>query len=499
MLFINLVSDNKAKYSNEDYRRAVLARKIQVLIGRPSTRDYIRIVDNGLLPNCPIHLDDIIAAENIFGAEVGCLKGKTTRRTGPKVNDEKQESLPATMLSQYREVTLSADIMHVNKIPFLVTVSKHIKFITVEAIPNRKIPSIRKAMKEVVQVYQQKGFKIKWTLMDNEFEPLRGDLANLGIGLNEAGRDEHVPQVERMIRTIKERARANYNMLPFKHMPPIMVIEMIKAAVFWLNAFPVEGGISDRMSPRTIVTGHTVDYSKHCKYEFGEYVQAHEEHDNSMRPRTVGALALRPNGNAQGNWYFLSLSTGRILNQTHATKLPMPAEVIDRVHALARRQKANQGLLFTNRIEATALDDLVSDDDSDDESYEPSEHGSDSDDDEESFGDDEDSDDPDGPGGEDDGDDDDEPNVPGFEPMLSHAPIVNEIKNTAGEDESECEEETADEEMQSTGVHTADDGEQDSELPDDEIVDESKAVSMETLGDNDQQTLEQEMDAKYGA
>jgi hypothetical protein len=114
-----------------------------------------------------------------------------------------------------------------------------------------------------------------------------------------------------------------------------MVIEMVKAAVFWLNSFPVADGVSDHMSPRTIVTGHKVDYVKHCQYEFGEYVQVHEEHDNSMSARTVGALAMRPTGNAQGNWYFMSLSSGRILNCTHGTKLPMPDEVIDRVHAIA--------------------------------------------------------------------------------------------------------------------------------------------------------------------
>ena len=33
-----------------------------------------------------------------------------------------------------------------------------------------------------------------------------------------------------------------------------------------------------------------------------------------MSPRTVGALVLHPTGNAQGNFYFMSLSTGRMLN-----------------------------------------------------------------------------------------------------------------------------------------------------------------------------------------
>ena len=78
------------------------------------------------------------------------------------------------------------------------------------------------------------------------------------------------------------------------------------------------------MSPRTIITGRHVDYNKHCKYEFGQYVQVHDQHDNTMLPRTTGALALRPTGNGQGNFYFFSLTTGRVLNRVHATPLPMP-------------------------------------------------------------------------------------------------------------------------------------------------------------------------------
>ena len=85
------------------------------------------------------------------------------------------------------------------------------------------------------------------------------------------------------------------------------------------------------VSPHTIITGQHVDYNKHCKYEFGQYVQVHHQHDNTMLPQTTGALALRPTGNAQGNFYFFSLTTGRVLNRVHATPLPMPDNVIKRV------------------------------------------------------------------------------------------------------------------------------------------------------------------------
>eukprot|EP00978_Attheya_sp_CCMP212_P049050 scaffold608902_cov208-Attheya_sp.AAC.1 len=73
-LFVNTVEDNKAKFTSRDYSQAVLARKIQKTIGRPSTRTFIDIVKNNLLKNCPITTRDIEIAEEIFGPDVGILK-----------------------------------------------------------------------------------------------------------------------------------------------------------------------------------------------------------------------------------------------------------------------------------------------------------------------------------------------------------------------------------------------------------------------------------------
>jgi hypothetical protein len=134
-------------------------------------------------------------------------------------------------------------------------------------------------------------------------------------------------------------------------MPKQLIAEMVKSAIFWLNSFPNMKGISDNMSPRFIVTGQSVDYVKHCRYQFGEYVQVHEPHDNSMAPRTVGTLALRPTGNAQGSFYLLSLATRRVINRARATKLPMPEEVIKRVGLLAKREGAIPDLGFEDRYE----------------------------------------------------------------------------------------------------------------------------------------------------
>ena len=141
-------------------------------------------------------------------------------------------------------------------------------------------------------------------------------MAALGVTLNATARDEHVGEAERRIRTLKERIRAMYNTMQFRfeRLPARLIIEMAKSACFWLNCFPARNGVSKTLSPRTILTGLTIDHDLHCKHSFGQYVQTHEQHDNSNASRTIGALACRPTGSAQGNWFYFSLSTGRIIN-----------------------------------------------------------------------------------------------------------------------------------------------------------------------------------------
>ena len=84
--------------------------------------------------------------------------------------------------------------------------------------------------------------------------------------------------------------------------------------LFYVNAFSPKSGISDHMSPMTIVEGVKLDHNKHLKVIPGKYAQTFEGSDNTMKVRTIGAIALGPSGNLQGGVQFLSLKTGLILN-----------------------------------------------------------------------------------------------------------------------------------------------------------------------------------------
>ena len=140
-LVVNTLKENKKNYTHNDYLRARRALELQVAMGRPITAVFVEALKNSGILNCPVTPADVEAAEQIFGPDIGSLKGKTMRRNPPIV-DSPITSVPANTLERYRNVTLCVDIMYINHVAMLVSLSRNIKFGTTEAIPNNKSATI---------------------------------------------------------------------------------------------------------------------------------------------------------------------------------------------------------------------------------------------------------------------------------------------------------------------------------------------------------------------
>jgi hypothetical protein len=117
--------------------------------------------------------------------------------------------------------------------------------------------------------------------------------------LNIASSHAHVPEIEHRIRVVKERCRAIRHALPFQRLPKLLTIHIVLDVVKVLNLFPTKRGVSDTLSPETIMSGETLDYKKHLRLQIGQYCQVHEQDAprNSLHPRTKGAIALGPSRN----------------------------------------------------------------------------------------------------------------------------------------------------------------------------------------------------------
>ena len=337
MVFIETVSQKMEKYTKRQYDHAVRATETYAKVGCPSMGDFKFLIQNNLIHNCPVTIEDLHVAEDIFGANINALKGKTTRRT-PKVVEIDYVEVPPEIMRLHKEVTITGDIFYVQGQTFFVTLSRKIKFNTLECLDSTNTKALSQACEQVINMYSRWGFKVTDIIMDMQFEPLRSYLLQHKVILNATSANEHVGDIERFIRVVKERVRALRSRLPYTRLPPRLVIAMVRHVCRWLNVFCPKDGVSNTISPCALITGVKLDYAKHCRVEVGAYVQVHDEPhptNNTDKERTTGAIALEHNGNLQGGYKFLSLTTGRVLDRRNFTILPVTNDVIRRVHELA--------------------------------------------------------------------------------------------------------------------------------------------------------------------
>ena len=201
---------------------------------------------------------DVARADKIYGKDIHALKGK---QTGLSRNQWWKIIWSCLKVSWKTTKILLSALTSCLSTKFR---SRHIKFTTVEVIQKRKKFQLSECIKNVIAIYTQRGFKVQHALLDGKFVPLRTDLLNMGIHANCATQNEHVPEIERQNRVIKERARACRSTLPFEVLPQLLLVKMVNNCVPWINMFPAKGGISS-VSPMTLMTRIKLDYSKHCR------------------------------------------------------------------------------------------------------------------------------------------------------------------------------------------------------------------------------------------
>jgi hypothetical protein len=356
---VDTIKANREGFADRDYERAKRAGKALGLVRYPSPRYLKNMVSSIMIKNCPVTPSNVDNANKIFGPDLATLKGKTVRVTPPVVMTDYVQ-IPQEIVSLNRNVKLGIDIMFVNGLPFMVSISCKIKFTTVEYLLGWKQPQLVNSIRKIINLYQTRGFTIDTALMDRKFECLRSDLPELN--LNATAARKHVPDVERQIRVLEERSRAIWSTLPFQAISGRIIIALVYYAAFWLNAFPPSISVSATYSPRTIMTGTTLDFAKHCKLPFGAYAEDHEEYPqtNTMAQRTGGVVCLRPMGNFKGSYKMMCLTTGRKITRKQFQELPMPASVIKRIKTIADKEQQDKTLVFTYRNANPIEDDDVS-------------------------------------------------------------------------------------------------------------------------------------------
>ena len=360
---VSTVADNRAVFTRQEVEGADRARQLYRTIGHPSQRKFEAILDRGSILNCPVTKSDAQRATIIYGPDLAYLKGKTMDHpASPHVATQLLSPLPGDIAKHHSNITLCFDFFYVQRLPFIHAISQKVGYRQAAIVSDRTKETMLSFVNKSILEYTARGFEVVDVHADKEFECLRESLGNVPLEI--CGPDEHVPEVECSIRTMKETMR---------RLPKVMITELVAMATRCLNGFPKEDGVSEHMSPHSIVTGRArMDYNK-IPLEFGSYVQLLDRSVNTIRSRTIGAIALNPTGDENGTYRFMSLKTGQVLTKGPGcwTEVPVTYLAIAHVEALAK-QEGQPLLQDSNLLVEWRPNQPFDEDDGYDDNYEPS-------------------------------------------------------------------------------------------------------------------------------
>jgi hypothetical protein len=242
-LFLNTVAGQKARYTRRKIEGVDTARALYQKLGHPSEQVSNKILQESMIRNCPLTSDDAKRALQIYGRNVATLKGKTVKQKKRGTSNYQPIGIPAPIVEKYNKPRLFMDILSVNGRPYFHTISQWIKLCTVAPIPNRYKRTVLLEAKAVINKYKARGFTISRIEAGQEFMCITNDI--LPINLNAAAADDHVAEVERSIRTVKERTRCTVQGMPYQRIPRLMMRSAVQGAHKSLNQFLAWDGASD--------------------------------------------------------------------------------------------------------------------------------------------------------------------------------------------------------------------------------------------------------------
>ena len=162
-------------------------------MGYPLKRDFTNIVSSKMIVNCSVMPQDIENADNIFGPDVPSMKGKSVRKR-PKDIVSNYVGIPKETMSINTGLEVSVDVMFINKIALLVSVSKQLKFTRIEYTPNKSYKDLSSSNNKIADVYKQQVFSIHTMDMYLDFNCL--DQLIVGTDLNITSARYHLPEIE---------------------------------------------------------------------------------------------------------------------------------------------------------------------------------------------------------------------------------------------------------------------------------------------------------------
>ena len=112
-----------------------------------------------VINNCPVPIEDVRSTNTNYVCNVTTLKGKVVRQQLKRVQAEYIE-VPDILKESIGNLTVAANVMFVNGIPFVVSVSRWVNLTMVEYVSRRLKTVLANSIGEIFQLYTNNGYTI---------------------------------------------------------------------------------------------------------------------------------------------------------------------------------------------------------------------------------------------------------------------------------------------------------------------------------------------------
>ena len=90
-----------------------------------------------------------------------------------ELNIESIKPIPREILDNHKDITMGMDIMFINGIPFLTTISCTVVFGTTTEIEGANMGNVVTVLKNICATYKSRGFRVIAIAADNGFKALK--------------------------------------------------------------------------------------------------------------------------------------------------------------------------------------------------------------------------------------------------------------------------------------------------------------------------------------
>ena len=114
------------------------AKDLYRRIGLPGYKRYVKTVTNGAIMNCPVNVEYIKRAVDVWVKDVIGLKGRDVRRRPGSMGWMNDIPRPPEVLERHRSTMISVDYTFIHGLPHLYSCSRGYSFRMVEYIPRKR-------------------------------------------------------------------------------------------------------------------------------------------------------------------------------------------------------------------------------------------------------------------------------------------------------------------------------------------------------------------------